>query len=150
MASITSLVKRDGVTIKTSPVSGTPTWTTVANINGNVSISDSRNTVTVRDFSSPYTDYDLQFVDGRTGTVTLNLNLAPGDTGFVDLKSAYENNSPRYLYVSAQDEAGTPNKMEYKFETLIQNFSVTLNQDNVAQVAVTFNVTGTAAFTSPA
>lgn len=152
MASIRDYVRRSGVTVAYAPY-GTGdapgTFAEIGHITGDVSISDSRNMVTVREFSTDRKSFDLQYGDGRTGSVSLTLNLVPSDAGFQALKDDYENGDEGFLYIRGFDEKGTPTGVEYRLNVMVQTFPVTFRQDGVASVQVTFAITGTGTFTAP-
>lgn len=118
----------------------------IAHLQGQLTVNDSKNTVTVRDFDSDASSFDLQYPDGRTGSVTWALNLVPGDAEHQRLLTDYEEGNVGYLWVDAADGNGTARFTE-AFVGQIQTFPRTYNQDNVATGSLTFLIQDT--FTPP-
>ncbi|EYB69048.1 hypothetical protein DEIPH_ctg011orf0012 [Deinococcus phoenicis] len=148
----TAYVRRKGVRVLYAPeAAGAPgTFTTIKDhISGNVSINDTRQTQTLREFGTDYGDFDMTWAEGRSGTVSLTINMVPSDPGYDALHDAYEANSYGYLFIEALDELATPTGHTLKYAVQLSQFNVTLNMDNVAQVAVTFVIQGVATFTTP-
>lgn len=146
-------VRRKGVRVLFAPeVAGAPgTFVTIKDhISGSVTVNDSRSTQTVREFGTGYSDFDLTYSDGRSGTVSLTVNLVPTDPGYAALRAAYEANSYGYLFIEGLDESATPVGDTYKFGVQLSQFNVTFNTDNVSQAAITFVINGTATFATPA
>ena len=149
--SISDYVRRAGVTIAYAPTTAgvAGTFAEIGHISGDVSINDSRTMVTVREFGTARTQFDLQYADSRTGSVGFSLNLVPSDAGFIALKADYEDGDEGFLYIAGMDEKGTPTGITYKLAVTIQQFNVQFRQENVAMVQINFAITGTATFTTP-
>jgi len=144
MARKDKFITREGVTVYIAPLTAgaapaaLSSYTEVAHIQGSVTINDQRGTVTVKDFDTDADAFDLQYTDGRTGTVTHNLNLVPSDTQHQALKTRYKNNDIFALVIVAKDSQGTPTGFIDAYEVQIQTFPRTYNESGVATGAVTY------------
>ena len=110
----------------------------IAHIQGNVQINDQRNTVTVKEFDSSLTAFDLQFVDGRNGSISHNLNLVPGDPEHQALLDNYDNATTFALCIVMSDGKATANKIIRTYEVQIQNLPLTLNESGVSTGQITY------------
>lgn len=149
MAKISDFIRRDGVTLYMGALTAgeAPTaltgYTEITHIQGNLQINDSRNTITVKDFGTDYTSFDLQAVDGRTGSISHNLNLVPSDVQHQALKTNYENATPFALLIVAKDGKGTGGgKYVDAYEVQIQTFPRTYNESGVATAQITYMING--------
>lgn len=146
----TNYVRRKGVRVMLSPDQATPAFVTIKDhISGSVTINDSRNTVTVREFGTDYSDFDLMYTDGRTGTVSLTVNMVPSDPGYDAIYDLYQANGYGLLFIEALDENTTPTGHTWKYNVQVSQFNATLNVDNVSQVSVTFIINSLGTFTTP-
>lgn len=143
MARVDGFIRRGGVTVYIAPLTAGAApatlagYTDVAHIQGNVAINDSRGTVTVKDFDTDEDSFDLQYTDGRTGSVTHNLNLVPGDTEHQLLRTNYKANAVFALLIVAEDGTGA-NSFTDAYEVQIQTFPRTYNESGVATGAITY------------
>lgn len=149
---VRQFIRRSGVTVRyaTATGSGVPAladFDEIAHLQGQLTVNDSRNAVTVRDFDSNEVTFDLQYVDGRTGSVTFGLNLVPSDAIHQALKTDYDTAAVGYLWVDASDGKATASKFTEAFVGQIQTFPRNYNQDNVATGNLTFLIQDT--FTPP-
>lgn len=149
---IKDYVRRSGVIVAYAPygASDAPgTFLKIGHISGDVQVNDSRTMVTVREFGTSRTQFDLQYADSRTGSVGLSVNLVPADASFILLKNEYEAGNEGFLYITGVDEKGTPTSITYKLTVTNQQFNAQFRQENVAMVQINFAITGTASFTTP-
>lgn len=150
---VRQFIRRQGVTVRyaTAPAGGAAPafadYHEIGHIQGNLTVNDQKNTVTVRDFDTDATAFDLQYADGRTGSVTFGLNLVPGDAEHKRLKTDYAAGNVGYLWVDAVDGLGT-NRFTEAFIVTLQTFPRTYTQDNVATGNVTFLISSE--YTPPA
>lgn len=147
MARVDGFIRRGGVTVYIADLTAgaAPTaltgYTDVAHIQGNVTINDQRGTVTVKDFDTDEDAFDLQYTDGRTGSVAHNLNLVPGDTEHKLLIANYKANKVFALLIVAEDGTGN-NSLVDAYEVQIQTFPRTYNESGVATGAITYLIHG--------
>lgn len=142
---VRQFIRRSGVSVKyaSAPAGGAaPTnlaaYSEIAHIEGNVTVNDQKNVVTVKEFSTQRSQFDLQYTDGRTGSIAIMLNLVPSDTGFTALRTDYQAGTLGYLMITANDEKATPNGLKFDYIVECSQFNVTLNQDNVATGSLNF------------
>ncbi len=143
MAKVDQFIRRGGVTVYIADLTAGAApaaitgYTDIAHIQGNVQINDQRGTVTVKDFDTDEDAFDLQYTDGRTGSVSHNLNLVPGDTEHQLLLTNYKANKVFALVVVAANGDGTARLVD-AYEVQIQTFPRTYNESGVATGQITY------------
>lgn len=144
MARKDKFITREGVTVYIAALiagvapAALTGYAEVAHIQGSVTINDQRGTVTVKDFDTDADAFDLMYTDGRTGTITHNLNLVPSDTQHQALKTRYKENDTFALLIVAKDSQGTPTGFIDAFEVQISTFPRTYNESGVATGSITY------------
>lgn len=137
------LVRRSGVKVEVAPDDGGEPGTYVEIVpQGSVSITDSRGTYTVADFSTAANKFDPQFTNGRTGSIGFSALLVPSDAAYLAAYGMYDNDSKGYMRITFEDEQDTPASIVRRFKGRFNQWNETGNQDNVATAAVNFLVSG--------
>ena len=147
-------IRRSGVAIayarESSTTAGTPgTFFEIGHISGDISISDDKNFVEIREFGTSRNAYTMSFVDGKSGSVSFQLNLVPTDSAFQALRADNEADAEGYLYIRAYNELGTPTGFEWKFRVILSGMPVTLAMGGVATANLNFRINGLADFAAP-
>jgi len=104
-----------------------------------ITISDSRGTQTITDFTTPENDFFDTIADGRTGSISWTANLVTNDAGYYIADGAYKFNLDARVKVSTVSRDGTLTK-DYEYEGIFSEQSVTFNESGVAETSWTFNM----------
>ena len=140
-------IRRSGVVIAYSREGGS--FFEIGHISGDISISDDKNFVEVREFGTSRNSYTMNFVDGKSGSVSFQLNLVPTDSAFQALRADNEADAEGLLYIRAYNELGTPTGFEWKFRVILSGMPVTLAMGGVATANLNFRINGLADFAAP-
>ena len=81
-------IRRSGVAIAYAREGGP--FFEIGHISGDISISDDKNFVEVREFGTSRNAYTMNFVDGKSGSVSFQLNLVPTNSAFQALRADNE------------------------------------------------------------
>lgn len=134
-----------GTSSATATVTGTPAngWLAAYVAFGRpknaISVTDSRGTQTITDFTTPENDFFDTIADGRTGSISWTANLVTNDAGYYVADGAYRYNLDARVKIATVSRDGTLTK-DYEYEGIFSEQSVTFNESGVAETSWTFNM----------
>lgn len=144
MGKVDKYVRRTGVTLYMAALTGgtAPTaltgYTEIAHIDGDININDQRGTVTVRSFNDSMDSFDLQYVDGRTGTITHGVHLVPGEPEQLALIDNYDNGTVFAVCLVARDSQAVANKFVRTYEVQLSTLPLNFKLSGVSSGSLTY------------
>lgn len=134
-----------GTSSASATTSGTPanawlgSYVTFGRPKNAITITDSRGTQTITDFSTAEDDFFDTITDGRTGSISWTANLVTNDAGYYVADGAYRFNLDSRVKVATVSRDGTLTK-NYEFEGVFSERTITLNESGVAETSWSFGI----------